>query len=331
MGQGFGGPVRPPLMSDGRFKGDVNESASVLAGDEKIYSPDGRYVLAVKTEKKGLDPLSSGMKFEVTVQVLEAASGRLLASRLIHTGYVNGMAFSPDGRLVATASDDQTAQVWEWATDSPPYQLKQSGRFLQIVFSPDGRYLATVAFNSGAYAQVWDWPQPAPGTRRWPDGKSFPLKEKSETEARDVAFSPDGRLIVTASSQSSDTDTVARVWDTQKFGPPLLTLQGHFAPVVTVAFSPDGRFILTGGEDGLARLWDATNGKPLADLFGSEQHVRHVAFGGDGRSIFVVSGAGAGHARRYACTVCGPAEELLTVAKGRGAWRMPAAVGVAAK
>jgi WD40 repeat protein len=250
----------------------------------------------------------------------------------MHTAAVNGAAFSPDGRFVATASDDHTALVWEWQSDRPPLELEHNARVVQVVFSPDGGHVATVTYDGGEHARIWEWPQQPSDL---PRGSYFSVHEsKWSFSTRDVAFSSDGRLLVTASWRANSlirNDTEARVWGTREFGPPLLTLQGHFAPVVSVAVSPDGKLILTGGEDGVARLWDAATGKPLADLFGNEGQVRHVAFGADGRSIFVVSVWDATRVRRYACTVCRPTAELLTLAKEQAGWRIPAATVVAAK
>jgi WD40 repeat protein len=136
---------------------------------------------------------------------------------------------------------------------------------------------------------------------------------------RDVAFSPDGRLLVTASSVENPTlsrDTEARIWNLKTADLEVPPLQGHFAPVVSVAFSPDSKFVLTGSEDGTARLWNAQTGVVVTTLFGNKSYVRRVAFSGDGKSIIVISD----ETRLYPCLVCGPREELLKRAKERFTW-----------
>jgi WD40 repeat protein len=98
-----------------------------------------------------------------------------------------------------------------------------------------------------------------------------------------VAFSPDGRRIVTAS-----VDQTVRIWDTAT-GIEVATLSGHRASVQGAAFSPDGHRILTGSADQTARLWDAATGEPLLLLRGHVGEVRSVAFSPDGRRVVTAS------------------------------------------
>jgi hypothetical protein len=95
-----------------------------------------------------------------------------------------------------------------------------------------------------------------------------------------VAFSPDGRRIVTGS-----LDRTAKVWDAD-IGLELLTLKGHTGSVHSVAFSPDGRRILTGSQDQTAKVWDADKGQEILPLTGHPGFVTSVAFSPDGRRVF---------------------------------------------
>jgi WD40 repeat protein len=160
-----------------------------------------------------------------------------------HTETVNDVAFSPDGRLLATASDDKTARLWDPATGKHLRTLAGHTEWvLGVAFSPDGRLLATAGGGDDKTAQLWD-----PAT-----GKHLrTLSGHTGNFVVGLAFSPDGRLLAT----TSRGDNTARVWDSAT-GEHLRTLTGHTDGVGAVAFSPDGRLLATASDDETVRLWD---------------------------------------------------------------------------
>jgi hypothetical protein len=154
-----------------------------------------------------------------------------------HAGWVRGVAFSPDGRLLATASTDRTARLWDSATGDRLRTLTGHAAGIRgVAFSPDGRLLATGSIDTTA--RVWD---PATGDC---------LRTVHTAVVYGVAFSPDGRLLATAS-----IDTIAKVWDSAT-GECLRTLTGHAESVDGVAFSPDGRLLATASIDRTAKVWN---------------------------------------------------------------------------
>ena len=182
------------------------------------------------------------------------------------------MAFSPDGRLLATASGDDTARLWDPAT---------------------GDCLRTLTGHTGASA-VWRSartggcsPPPATTTRRGCGTRppATACAPSPATPTGGVAFSPDGRLLATASG-----DKTARLWDPAT-GDCRRTLTGHTDEVFTgVAFSPDGRLLATASGDKTARLWDPATGDRLRTLTGHTGMVRGVAFSPDGRLLATAGG-----------------------------------------
>jgi hypothetical protein len=179
-----------------------------------------------------------------TVRLINLTSGQTQAT-LVHPDYlIRGVAFSPDGRWVATGSSDGSAIVCDTATGGRCFKIRTNrsdAQLQDLTFSPDGRLLATASEDTTA--QVWDTVSKRRLHTLRHDGVVY-----------DLAFSPDGRLLATASF-----DGTARVWEAGS-GRQLLTLP-HSREVYSVAFSPDGRLLATGCRDKSARGWDVTSGR----------------------------------------------------------------------
>ncbi|HEX9989622.1 MAG TPA: hypothetical protein VGE45_14240 [Chloroflexia bacterium] len=185
-----------------------------------------------------------------------------------HTDLVNSVAWSPDGRWIATASDDNTAKVWDAANGQERATLRGHTDLVNsVAWSPDGRWIATASDDNTA--KVWDAT----------NGQQLTILLGHTADLTSVAWSPDGRWIATASD-----DVTAKVWDATN-GQERTILRGHVAQVSSVAWSPDGLWLSTGSWDGTAKVWDAATGQEQITLRGYASSVESVAWSPDGRWI----------------------------------------------
>jgi len=263
------------------------------------YSPDGEKLATA---------------FGKEVRLWETTHWKVISTFAGHTALTTSVAYSSDGKLVASGSEDNTARLWDVAAGKERFALKGHTRQVWgVAFSPDGKLVATASEDKTV--RLWDVTSGQElaklegheagvnGVAFSPDGrllasvstdrsvKLWDVAARRELTAlvghtsivRQVAFSPDGKLLATASDNS-----MIMLWDVaarqERF-----TLKGHAGNIRTLAFSPDGKRLASGGGDFAVRLWDVATGQELAALRRDAAPVRSVAFSPDGKTL--VSGS----------------------------------------
>ena len=201
---------------------------------------------------------------------------RLTRTLIGHTRDVIGVAFSSDGTLLATASWDKTARLWDVATGECVRTFTHTDAITAMAFSPDSTWVAT---SGHGVTFVW---KAATGERVHVLGHAYDVTA--------LAFSPDGLFLATTAnnvvrrgSQEAELRDVAT-------GGTLRTFRGHTNYIYGVVFSPDGTQMATASWDHTARLWDVVAGECVRTFTGHTSLVSGVAFSPDGSLLATGSG-----------------------------------------
>jgi WD40 repeat protein len=201
-----------------------------------------------------LTPVSAAEPADLFGDALpRGARARLGTVRWRHDGWVTSLAFSPDGKTVATGGGDNLVRLWDVANRQPTRQLSPGSKVQAVAFSPDGKVLATGSWDQTV--RVWDVAT----------GKLLHTLSGFSSEVIRVAFSPDGTVIAaTARGRNGASGEKARFWNVAT-GEPLHKLDQDGPDVLALAFSPDHKTITTTSNDATVRSWDAATGKKLRD------------------------------------------------------------------
>jgi WD40 repeat protein/serine/threonine protein kinase len=268
------------------------------------FSPDGRTLASASGSVFGPDLPE---RRDQTLRLWDLSTGQVVRTLEGHTNGVSGVAFSPDGRTLASASADKTVRLWDASTGQVVHTLEgHTAGVKSVVFSPDGRTVASASADKTV--RLWDastgqivrtlegHTDSVNSVAFSPDGRILAsgggvLWDTSTgqvvrtlqgyTHIKSVAFSPDGR---TLASGGGGGDHRVRLWDTST-GQVDRMLVGHILPVNSVAFSPDGKTLASAGWDKAVRLWDASTGQVVRTLEGHTDYVSSVVFSPDGRTL----------------------------------------------
>jgi len=236
--------------------------------EELDYSPDGKLIgTANNWDLMGL------FKHRFYGGLWRVDTGSLKNYLLGHTQWVYSVAFSPDGQLFATASDDDSVMLWNVSDAGLVRTIEASmGGVTSVDFSPNNLLLA--AGSWGGDVGMW----------QVSDGHLLRTLQGHEDSVMDVEFSPDGKLLASASD-----DHTIRVWQVGD-GSLVQTMRGHTAPIYELAFSPDGTWLASASGDYSIGVWQVSDGTLVRSLQGHSDSVFDVAFSPDGSLL--ASGSG---------------------------------------
>jgi WD40 repeat protein len=204
------------------------------------------------------------------VEIYEADTGKQLRRLTGINTPVKGLAFSPDGKILVTNSEEATLKLWEVSSEAEPARLNSDNSYYCTAFSPDGKFLASA--DGDGTIRLWDLASMRM-IRTFGGHKGM---------IRSISFSPDSRLMASGSN-----DHTLRLWEVSSGKALANPVQAD--AIFRMAFTLDGQRLITGGGDGSIVVWNTTDMQEVLTLKGFTKQVTSVTFSGNGTILAVSS------------------------------------------
>lgn len=278
FGETWGQILSIAFSADGQYlaTGDINHEIHVWQVSE------GKRILSCRVDEGWV----WGLAFSPNGQFLASSANRVVKFWDLQTGdcldclggygdRIFSLAFSADGRYLATGSEDALIRIWDVKTRRLLHTLTgHTDEVRSVVFSPQSYADPRVGYllASGSYdgnVRLWEIPS----------GDCLRVLQGHTDWVWSVDFSPDGQTLA-----SSSSDRTIKLWDITT-GQTLSTLSGHPQQIRHVAFSPDGKTLASGGDDRQIRLWHYPTGSLLRVLKGHRSWISTLTFSPDGQIL----------------------------------------------
>jgi WD40 repeat protein len=229
------------------------------------------FLLGGKTMKKNFYftfVLSLFLTFLSYITIAQTINYDQYVTLIGHTGSVTSLAFTPDGKILASGSYDKTIKLWDVMTEKEIRTLPgHSASVMSVSISKDGKIVA----SGSVYGEIILWDISTGEKIKTLKGHSYSVNS--------LAFSPDGKTLA-----SGSMDMTIKLWNVTT-GMKILALTGHLSSIKSVCFNSDGKILASGSSDRTIKLWDIETGKKIKTLLGHSGSINSIDFSPDGKIL----------------------------------------------